>query len=312
MKILVLGSNGLVGSSLHRVLSAVNEFDEVIPATRSQADLLNLEETSKLLDDIKPNVVINAAARVGGVLANNLYRSQFLIENIRINVNLLESLIPHPKIKLINLGSSCIYPLNAENPISEESIMTGKLEPTNSAYAMAKLTSIELGDSLSKQYGHNIINLMPTNLYGPKDNFSDKGSHVIPGLMQRIHKAKLENKDFVEVWGSGNPKREFLYVDDLASSVLFVIKNNISHNLLNVGSSEEISISELVTLLANLIEYKGQIKFNSDYPDGNPKKMIDSSKINKLGWKAETSLKEGLSKTYSWYVKNSKLLDVPK
>ena len=168
------------------------------------------------------------------------------------------------------------------------------------------ITSLELESKIKS------ILLLLTNLYGPKDNFSDKGSHVIPGLMQRIHKAKLENNDFVEVWGSGNPKREFLYVDDLASSVLFIIKNNISHNLLNIGSSEEISISELVTLLANLIEYKGQIKFNSNYPDGNQKKMIDSSKINKLGWKAETSLKEGLSKTYSWYVKNSKLLDVPK
>ena len=152
-------------------------------------------------------LIINAAARVGGVLANDVYRSQFLIENIRINVNLLEALIPFPDIKLINLGSSCIYPLNAENPITEESIMTGKLEPTNSPYAMAKLTSIELGDSLSKQYGHEIVNLMPTNLYGPNDNFSDQDSHVIPGLLQRIHNAKINNEECVEVWGSGMPKR---------------------------------------------------------------------------------------------------------
>ena len=191
MKILILGSNGLVGSSLYRVLSSYNEFEKVVPATRSQANLLNLEDAINLINEVQPNVIINAAARVGGVLANDVYRSQFLIENIRINVNLLEALIPFPDIKLINLGSSCIYPLNAENPITEESIMTGKLEPTNSPYAMAKLTSIELGDSLSKQYGHEIVNLMPTNLYGPNDNFSDQDSHVIPGLMQRIHNAKL-------------------------------------------------------------------------------------------------------------------------
>ena len=306
MKILILGSNGLVGSSLYRVLSSYNEFEKVVPATRSQANLLNLEDAINLINEVQPNVIINAAARVGGVLANDVYRSQFLIENIRINVNLLEALIPFPDIKLINLGSSCIYPLNAENPITEESIMTGKLEPTNSPYAMAKLTSIELGDSLSKQYGHEIVNLMPTNLYGPNDNFSDQDSHVIPGLMQRIHNAKINNEECVEVWGSGMPKREFLYVDDLANSILFILNNKISINLLNVGSGIEISIKDLVSLLVDLIQYKGEINFNEEYPDGNPKKMIDSSKIYKLGWKPKVPLSEGLAKTYSWYVENIK------
>ena len=306
MKILILGSNGLVGSSLYRVLSSYNGFEKVVPATRSQANLLNLEDAINLINEVQPNVIINAAARVGGVLANDVYRSQFLIENIRINVNLLEALIPFPDIKLINLGSSCIYPLNAENPITEESIMTGKLEPTNSPYAMAKLTSIELGDSLSKQYGHEIVNLMPTNLYGPNDNFSDQDSHVIPGLMQRIHNAKINNEECVEVWGSGMPKREFLYVDDLANSILFIINNKISINLLNVGSGIEISIKDLVSLLVDLIQYKGEINFNEEYPDGNPKKMIDSSKIYKLGWKPKVPLSEGLAKTYSWYVENIK------
>ena len=304
MKILVLGSNGLVGSSLHRVLSAVNEFDEVIPATRSQADLLNLEETSKLLDDIKPNVVINAAARVGGVLANNLYRSQFLIENIRINVNLLESLIPHPEIKLINLGSSCIYPLNAENPISEESIMTGKLEPTNSAYAMAKLTSIELGDSLSKQYGHNIINLMPTNLYGPKDNFSDKGSHVIPGLMRRFHNATTNKDSHIEIWGTGKPLREFLYVDDLANAIEFLINKNWSEELVNIGSGDEVSIKNLAELMKDITDFKGDIKFDPSKPDGNPRKLLNLDKMNSLGWQSSTTLENGLNKTYDWFIKN--------
>ena len=208
------------------------------------------------------------------------------------------------EIKVINLGSSCIYPLNAENPIKEESIMSGKLEPTNSPYAMAKLTAIELGDSISKQFGHQITNLMPTNLYGPNDNFSDKNSHVIPGLIQRFHKAKINNADSVEVWGSGTPKREFLYVDDLAECIMHILKNNIDDNLLNIGSGHEVSIKELVDKVVELTNYKGVVEYNSDLPDGNPKKLIDSSKINELGWSASTDLDVGLKNTYSWYVNN--------
>lgn len=304
MKVLILGSNGLVGSSLSRVLAKDGYFNEIFSATRKDADLLDLSETKKLIQETKPNVVINAAAKVGGVLANNSHRSEFLIENIKININLLESVIPFSEIKIINLGSSCIYPLNAENPIKEESIMSGKLEPTNSPYAMAKLTAIELGDSISKQFGHQIINLMPTNLYGPNDNFSDKNSHVIPGLIQRFHKAKINNADSVEVWGSGNPKREFLYVDDLAKCIMHILKNNINNNLINIGSGHEVSIKELVDKVVKLTNYKGVVEYNSDLPDGNPKKLIDSSKINELGWSASTDLDIGLKNTYSWYVNN--------
>ena len=304
MKVLILGSNGLVGSSLSRVLTKDGYFNEIVSATRKDADLLDLSETKKLIQETKPNVVINAAAKVGGVLANNSHRSEFLIENIKININLLESVIPFSEIKVINLGSSCIYPLNAENPIKEESIMSGKLEPTNSPYAMAKLTAIELGDSISKQFGHQITNLMPTNLYGPNDNFSDKNSHVIPGLIQRFHKAKINNADSVEVWGSGNPKREFLYVDDLAECIMHILKNNIDNNLINIGSGHEVSIKELVDKVVELTNYKGVVEYNSDLPDGNPKKLIDSSKINELGWSASTDLDVGLKNTYSWYVNN--------
>ena len=304
MKVLILGSNGLVGSSLSRVLAKDGYFNEIVSATRKDADLLDLSETKKLIQDTKPNVVINAAAKVGGVLANNSHRSEFLIENIKININLLESVIPFSEIKVINLGSSCIYPLNAENPIKEESIMSGKLEPTNSPYAMAKLTAIELGDSISKQFGHQITNLMPTNLYGPNDNFSDKNSHVIPGLIQRFHKAKINNADSVEVWGSGNPKREFLYVDDLAECIMHILKNNIDNNLINIGSGHEVSIKELVDKVVELTNYKGVVEYNTDLPDGNPKKLIDSSKINELGWSASTDLDVGLKNTYSWYVNN--------
>jgi len=304
LKVLILGSNGLVGSSLSRVLAKDGYFNEIVSATRKDADLLDLSETKKLIQDTKPNVVINAAAKVGGVLANNSHRSEFLIENIKININLLESVIPFSEIKVINLGSSCIYPLNAENPIKEESIMSGKLEPTNSPYAMAKLTAIELGDSISKQFGHQITNLMPTNLYGPNDNFSDKNSHVIPGLIQRFHKAKINNADSVEVWGSGNPKREFLYVDDLAECIMHILKNNIDNNLINIGSGHEVSIKELVDKVVELTNYKGVVEYNRDLPDGNPKKLIDSSKINELGWSASTDLDIGLKNTYSWYVNN--------
>ena len=304
MKVLILGSNGLVGSSLSRVLAKDGYFNEIVSATRKDADLLDLSETKKLIQETKPNVVVNAAAKVGGVLANNSHRSEFLIEKIKININLLESVIPFSEIKVINLGSSCIYPLNAENPIKEESIMSGKLEPTNSPYAMAKLTAIELGDSISKQFGHQITNLMPTNLYGPNDNFSDKNSHVIPGLIQRFHKAKINNADSVEVWGSGSPKREFLYVDDLAECIMHILKNNIDDNLLNIGSGHEVSIKELVDKVVELTNYKGVVEYNSDLPDGNPKKLIDSSKINELGWSASTDLDVGLKNTYSWYVNN--------
>jgi len=304
LKVLILGSNGLVGSSLSRVLAKDGYFNEIVSATRKDADLLDLSETKKLIQETKPNVVINAAAKVGGVLANNSHRSEFLIENIKININLLESVIPFSEIKVINLGSSCIYPLNAENPIKEESIMSGKLEPTNSPYAMAKLTAIELGDSISKQFGHQITNLMPTNLYGPNDNFSDKNSHVIPGLIQRFHKAKINNADSVEVWGSGNPKREFLYVDDLAECIMHILKNNIDNNLINIGSGHEVSIKELVDKVVELTNYKGVVEYNTDLPDGNPKKLIDSSKINELGWSASTDLDVGLKNTYSWYVNN--------
>ncbi|MDC0471635.1 NAD-dependent epimerase/dehydratase family protein [Acidimicrobiia bacterium] len=304
LKVLIFGSRGLVGSSLCRVLSNNENINEIISATREDADLLNLTETKKLIQELKPDVVINAAAKVGGVLANNLLRSEFLIENIKININILESIIPFSEIKVINLGSSCIYPLNAQNPIKEESIMSGKLEPTNSPYAMAKLTAIELGDSISKQFGHQIINLMPTNLYGPNDNYSDKNSHVIPGLIQRFHKAKIDGLGSVEVWGSGDPKREFLYVDDLADCILYLLKNDIVDTLLNVGSGYEVSIKQLVSRIVELTNYKGEVVYNHSLPDGNPKKMIDSSKINNLGWSSSTSLDEGLRNTYSWYVNN--------
>tara|TARA_B100000941_G_scaffold286922_1_gene261245 strand:+ start:4038 stop:4955 length:918 start_codon:yes stop_codon:yes gene_type:complete len=304
MKILILGSNGLVGTSLTKILSNDKENFEIVSANRDVCDLLNFQNTKDYIDDISPHLIINCAAKVGGIYANSTYRSQFLIENLKINVNLLESIIEKPEIKVINLGSSCIYPLEAENPIKEDSIMSGKLEPTNSPYAMAKLTAIELGNSLAKQYGHKILNLMPTNLYGPNDNFSEMDSHVIPGLICRMHNSKISNDASFSVWGTGTPKREFLFVDDLSNAIKFLIENGIDEGIYNIGSGSEISIGDLVIVLAKVINYDGKIEFDTKYPDGNPRKAIDSSKINNLGWKPDIDIKNGLNITYDWYINN--------
>ncbi len=309
MKVLILGSNGLVGSSLVRKFKSSSLFNEVVASNRSSLDLFNLDSVKQAVLEIQPDYIINAAAKVGGILANNTYRTDFILENLKININLLESLIPYENINLINLGSSCIYPLNAPNPIKEEYIMTGELEKTNSPYAMAKLTAIELGNSIKQQYGHKIVNLMPTNLYGPNDNFSDKDSHVIPGLMGRLHKSKIENRENFEVWGTGTPLREFLYVDDLSDAILFIVENNIDDELINIGSNEEISIKDLVTMLIKTVEFKGDVFFNDEYPDGNPRKLLDSSKIFDYGWKPNISIQEGLSHTYKWYLENKDWID---
>ncbi len=304
MKVLILGSNGLVGHALVRKLNNKLNEVEIIQSTRKDTNLFNEKETNKLITKTKPHVVINAAAKVGGILANNTNRTEFILDNLKININILESLIKFPDIKLINLGSSCIYPLEAKNPIKESSLMTGKLEPTNSPYAMAKLTAIEMGDALRKEFGHKIINLMPTNLYGPNDNFSEDSSHVIPGLISRMHKAKFEDEDSFKVWGTGKPKREFLHVDDLANAINFIINEKIEEDLLNVGSGQEITIEELVNKIKKVINYEGNISFDSDMPDGNPRKLLDSSKINSLGWEPKIDLDKGLENTYSWYLDN--------
>ena len=302
-KILVLGSNGLVGSSLVRRFTNDNKY-EVIESTRKSTNLFNFEETKVLIEKVKPNLIINAAAKVGGIQANNTLGTEFILENLKININLLEACIPFNEIKIINLGSSCIYPLEAKNPIKETSFMDGKLEPTNSPYAMAKLTAIEMGKSLKKDHGHQILNLMPTNLYGPNDSFSEDHSHVIPGIIRRIHKSKINNESEFQLWGTGKPLREFLYVDDLAEAIQFIIENDINDDLLNVGSGEEISIYELSLLIKKILNYEGKIILDQTKPDGNPRKLLDSSKLNSYGWSAKTSLRDGLKTTYRWYLDN--------
>lgn len=303
MKILVLGSRGMVGSSVSRILKKNNSIN-LFESTRNDTNLFSLPETQKLFNDFKPDIVINAAAKVGGILANNLQRTEFILNNLKININIIESISKFPETKLINLGSSCIYPLGAEVPIAESTLMTGKLEPTNSPYAMAKLAAIEMGDAISKQFGHKVLDLMPTNLYGPNDNFSENESHVIPGLISRMHRAKFENKDKFEVWGTGTPLREFLFIDDLANAIEFIIVNNVDPGLYNIGSNQEVTIKSLVENVKDVVNFPGEIVFDETKPDGNPRKLLDSSKFTNFGWKPAVDLTEGLKTTYDWFLEN--------
>ena len=304
MNILIFGSNGLVGSSLVRKFQLQHKEINLITSTRNDTDLFSLEQTKKKINDSKPDIVIIAAAKVGGIYANNTQRFNFIIDNLKISMNIFESLVEFNDTKIINIGSSRIYPLSADNPINENSLMSGKLEPTNSPYSMAKLSSLEISRTMRDQFGHKILNLMPTNLYGPNDKFEEFNSHVIPGLIFKMHRAKINKSKEVEIWGSGKPLREFMHVDDLSSAIEFLIRNDISNDILNVGSNEVVSIKELSKLIQKVIGFKGNLVFNQEYPDGNPKKLLDSTQINNLGWKSNISLEDGISNTYSWYVDN--------
>ena len=304
MNILIFGSNGLVGSSLVRRFQTQDKGINLIKSSRKDTNLFSLEETKKKVDESDPDIVIIAAAKVGGIYANNTQRFNFIIDNLKISMNIFESLIERSDTQIINIGSSCIYPLNADNPINEASLMTGKLEPTNSPYSMAKLSSLEISRTMKDQFGHSILNLMPTNLYGPNDKFEEFNSHVIPGLIFKMHQAKEAQSKEVEIWGSGKPLREFMHVDDLSLAIEFLIQNGCSQDVLNVGSSEVISIKELAELIKNIVGFKGNLVFNSQYPDGNPKKVLDSSQINNLGWNSSITLEKGLTDTYQWYLNN--------
>ena len=306
-KILLLGSHGMVGSSIGKLLKEREEKYNLIESSRKDTDLFSYDKTQDLITDTQPDVVIIAAAKVGGIVFNNTKRSDFILENLKINMNILESCIPFPYIKVINLGSSCIYPLNAPNPINEEEFMNGQLEETNSTYAMAKISAIEIGRAISTEFGHKVINLMPTNLYGPNDFFHPVNGHVIPSLIARMHDAKLNKDTEFNIWGTGTPLREFLFVDDLAECVKFIIDKNIDNDLINVGSSVEISIANLAELIKDSVGFEGELIFDTSKPDGNPRKLLDSSLINSLGWKSKTTLERGLKYTYDWYVENKEI-----
>lgn len=303
-KILVFGANGLVGKSVVKTLSNSSKVESVDSSTRKDTDLKNIDEIKNILNIKQPDYIINCAAKVGGIHANNTFRAEFLLENLKINLNLFDALKEYPNINVVNLGSSCIYPLNAPNPISESSFLEGKLEPTNSPYAIAKITGIELGREINNQYGNKILNLMPTNLYGPNDNFTDMNSHVIPGLIFRMHQAKIDNDPIFKIWGTGTPLREFMFVDDLANCIEFLIDKDLDSDLINVGTGEEVSILDLALLVKKITGYKGIVETDPKMPDGNPRKLLDSTLINNLGWKSQVDLKSGLKTTYDWYINN--------
>ena len=294
----------MVGSAIVNSLKSKG-YNNLVFFSSSDLDLRNQSKVHRFLNKVKPEIIINSAARVGGILANNTYPYEFLMDNMMIQNNLLGYAFSNNVKKFIFLGSSCIYPKYAKQPISEESLLKDALEPTNQWYALAKITGVKLIESLRIQYNRDYIALMPSNLYGPNDNFNLKTSHVIPAMIRKLDMAKNKNSDQVIFWGSGNPKREFLHVNDLADAVTFFIeKNNFSEHLVNVGSGTEISLKELANTLKNIIGFKGTIKWDNSVPDGTPRTLLNNSKLTSYGWEAKIHLKDGLESTYDWYLQN--------
>lgn len=308
-KIYIAGHNGMVGSAIIRKLKSEG-YHNLITINHSQLDLRNQKNTEDFIASTKPEIVIIAAAKVGGILANNTYRAEFIYDNLMIEANLIHSSFINKIEKLIFLGSSCIYPKFAPQPLKEEYLLSGLLEYTNEPYAIAKIAGIKLCENYYKQYGSNFFSIMPSNLYGPFDNFDLNTSHVLPALIRKFHQAKINNKNSVIVWGTGKPLREFLFVDDLADCIQFLLENinaedlykaNISH--INIGTGKDISISELANMISEIIGFSGQIEFDDSKPDGTPRKLLDVSRINNLGWHYKTELLEGIKKTYNWFLK---------
>ncbi len=301
-RIYIAGHRGMVGSAIWRFLSQKG-YTNLVGRTSSELDLRNQQAVTHFLKSEQIDVVVDAAARVGGILANKSYPYQFLMENMLIQNNLINGAFETGIKNFIFLGSSCIYPKYAEQPLKEESLLTGALEPTNEWYAIAKISGVKACEAIRKQYGLNYVSLMPTNLYGTHDNFDLKTSHVLPAMMRKFHDAKL-NHDPVELWGSGTPMREFLYVDDLAEAVCFALEHKLNDHLYNVGSGSDLTIKALAELIQSVVGHKGAIVWNSEMPDGTPRKLMDVSKLKKEGWEATTSLAEGLKLTYQWFLDN--------
>jgi len=302
MTILVAGATGLAGSAIVRELTRVNK--KVIGISSKDVNLLDRTKTFSYIKDLKPTVLIDAAAKVGGVGGNNAYPVEFLSQNLQIQSNLMDAAHEAKVEKFVFLGSSCIYPRNCAQPIKEDYLLTGELEQTNSAYAIAKIAGIELIKSYRKEYGYSWISVMPTNLYGPNDNFDLENSHVLPALIRKFVEAKRNNSSEVVLWGSGNPLREFLHVDDLAKAVLVCLEKYDDSQQINIGSGDEISIKDLGQKIANLTGFTGKVAWDSNRPDGTPRKVLDSTKINKLGWKAAISLDQGIAATVEWFQEN--------
>jgi len=302
MTILVAGGTGLAGSAIVRELGRVNK--KVIGISSKEVNLLDRAKTFSYIKDLKPNVIIDAAAKVGGVGSNNAFPVEFLSKNLQIQSNLMDAAHEAKVEKFVFLGSSCIYPRNCAQPIKEDYLLTGELEQTNSAYAVAKIAGIELIKSYRKEYGYSWISVMPTNLYGPNDNFDLENSHVLPALIRKFVEAKRNNSPEVVLWGSGTPLREFLHVDDLAKATLVCLEKYDDSQQINIGSGDEISIKDLAVKIANLTGFTGKVVWDSNRPDGTPRKVLDSTKINKLGWKPSITLDQGIASTVEWYQEN--------
>ena len=294
----------MVGSSLFRELSSKGYYN-LIGKTSKELDLRNQKSVNNFFEKEKPEIVINAAAKVGGILANNNYPYEFIMENMQIQNNLIDGAFKSGIEKFIFLGSSCIYPKFAPQPLKEDYLLTDSLEPTNECYALAKITGIKACESIQKQFGKDYVSLMPTNLYGYHDNFDLTSSHVIPAMIRKFHEAKVDNHNTVTLWGSGAAKREFLFVDDLATAVVHALENKLPDHLYNVGTGTDVTIKTLAKIIQKIIGHKGNIIWDSSKPDGTPRKLMNVSKIKEIGWSYKTELEEGLKKTYDWFLNNS-------
>jgi len=309
LKVFVAGHKGLVGSALCRRLTS-GGYRHIIVRSHAELDLINSAAVDDFFRSEQPDLVYLAAARVGGIYANNTYPAEFLLDNLKVQNNIIESAWRHGVQKLLFLGSSCIYPKLAPQPLKEEYLLTSPLEPTNEAYAIAKIAGIKLCSAMNRQYGTNFISVMPTNLYGPNDNYHPENAHAIPMLLRRFHEDKLAQKSTVTVWGTGNPRREFMYVDDMADACVFLMEHIAVQDLgelINIGTGEDCTIQELAEMIKTTIGFKGDIVFDPSKPDGTPRKLMDVSRLHNLGWKHKTSLKKGLCKTYEDFLKNPTL-----
>ena len=302
-KIYVAGHRGLVGSAIVRSLQAKG-YTNIIGRTHKELDLTNQSAVQQFFEEEKPDVVVLAAAKVGGINANNTYPAEFAYENLQIQCNVIKCCHDYKVKKLLFLGSTCIYPKMAEQPIVEDALLTGALEPTNEAYAIAKIAGLEMCKFFKRQYGDNFISCMPTNLYGPNDNYDLNGSHVMPAMIRKFHDAKVNSTDTVELWGTGTPLREFLYVDDMADACVFLLEEYDGEQHVNIGTGKEISIKELAETVKKVVGYEGDIVWNTDMPDGTPRKLTNVDKLHGLGFAHKVELEEGIELSYKWFCEN--------
>jgi GDP-L-fucose synthase len=303
-KIYIAGHRGMVGSAVWRALESKG-YTNLFGRTSKELDLRNQHEVNEFIKIEKPDAIIDAAARVGGILVNNDFPYQFLMENMQIQNNLIQAAHEADVQKFIFLGSSCIYPKFAPQPLKEEYLLTDSLEPTNEWYAIAKISGVKLCEAIRKQYGKDFVSLMPTNLYGSHDNFDLKSSHVLPAMIRKFHEAKENNHAPVELWGSGIPMREFLHVDDMAKAVVFAVENKLPEHLYNVGTGTDVTIKQLAEIIRKEVGHQGEIIWDSSKPDGTPRKLLDVSKMNEMGWKHSIELEEGVQKVYLWFLNHT-------